>query len=236
MLASVGAYAISAPLTPIYRATATLITTGQPVDPALARLLPQDAPWPGFFDRSSTPAGVLLASSPVRRAIELRTARRLAIDPSTIHAAVTVTDSNERRVFPRYAQTFRTISFEAAAPKARVAARIANQYAREYVTYHRQLVDERIAAAETHSSIRMAASRSSGGAFGSDRHLRRLTQRRELMRAAAALELMRFTTATPARIPDRPANPGPLRNGLLAGLLVIAAGCLIAVVRTGRHQ
>ena len=236
LLASIGSYAISATLTPVYRATASVSTSGQRVDPVLAKLFADYAAWPEPRGRRSTREGFLPASSPVRPAIELRTGRTLGIDPTTVRAAVTVTDSNDRRAFPRYAQDARTISFEATAATAWLAAQIANRYALEYAIYHRRLVNERAHAASAELSIRIAANRQFRAGPASRRYVRTLMRRRERIRIAAAYEVTRFRHTILARLPRSPTNPGPLRIGLLAGLLVVAAGCLIVVVRAGLQR
>lgn len=142
-------------------------------------------------------------------------ALRASISPGSIQKRVTVSAEGQANV----------VSVTAIDPSARLAARLANTFAQEFVAFRRDADRAKIAAAQrlVQDQLNRLSSKEQDGARG-----RSLQDRAEQLGILASLQTGNAELVQPAKAPSSPSSPHTRRNTILALVLGLLLGAGLA--------
>ena len=149
--------------------------------------------------------------------VAARTAKALhnGMTASEIQSEVTIEQQGQANV----------VSIQATDPHPRLAARIPNEFARQYIAFRRdadraKVHDAQILVQHQLDALSAAKRRSGQG--------RSLQQRAEQLQILASLQTGNAELVQPADVPSSPSSPTPKRDAILGGLLGLLLGVGLA--------
>jgi polysaccharide biosynthesis transport protein len=213
VLAAAAALIISLTKDERYEATASLLFR----DPQFDQKLFGSSFLPGSGDPQRAAAtNIELVSLDV---VAARAARALGgVPPDAIEKNVDVSSSSQSDVV--------YVTGEAAQP-ARAAA-LANLVAREYIAFRREADREKVRSAQQLLQERLAQLPPADSASSIGAALRERSSQLDVL---ASLQTGNAELVQPAEPPSSPSSPRPLRDTVLAGIVGLLLGLLLAVVR-----